>query len=126
MENIKSNGIKAGDIFYTSWGYDQTNYEFIIVKEISKTGKTAICQRCTHQDMGSTGQCNIQKPISDTFGDCFRMQIQQRSYNGGQIVLRGSYPFCGDGKTSTGTRLDTFWKWDGKRTFYETDSQFGH
>jgi len=33
-------GIKKGDIFGTSWGYDQTQYNFVIVTEVSPTGKT--------------------------------------------------------------------------------------
>ena len=115
-------GIEKDDIFYTSWGYDQTNYEYIMVLELSKTGKTAICQRCTHEQVGNTRQANIQKPVPIPFGDTFRMHV--RKYKDGSI-LRGSYPFCADGKMSS-TRLGTFWKWDGETTFYETDSRFGH
>ncbi len=36
--------IKKGDIFYTSWGYDQTNYDYIVVMEVSPTGKTVYLQ----------------------------------------------------------------------------------
>lgn len=120
-----NNGIKEGDIFYTSWGYDQTNYEYIIIKKISPSGKTAICQRVTHEQMGYSGQCHIQKPKPETFGDEFRMRIQNRAWSD-KPFLRGSYPYCCDGKISTGMRLGTFWLWDGERTFYETDTQFGH
>lgn len=35
-----NDSVKIGDVFHTSWGYDQTNVEFFQVKEISKTGKT--------------------------------------------------------------------------------------
>ena len=34
--------LKIGDIFHTSWGYDQTNTEYFQVVKISPTGKT--CQ----------------------------------------------------------------------------------
>lgn len=33
--------VKVGDIFYSSWGYDQTNVDFYEVLSVSKTGKTA-------------------------------------------------------------------------------------
>lgn len=31
---LKTNPVKVGDIFYTSWGYDQTNVEFYQVLEV--------------------------------------------------------------------------------------------
>lgn len=33
--------VKVGDIFYRSWGYDQTNVNFYQVVELSPSGKTA-------------------------------------------------------------------------------------
>ena len=39
-EENKNDSVKLGDVFHTSWGYDQTNTEFFKVIEISKTGKT--------------------------------------------------------------------------------------
>ena len=32
--------VKKGDIFYNSWGYDQTNIDFYQVVDITKTGKS--------------------------------------------------------------------------------------
>jgi hypothetical protein len=130
MENTNGNGIKAGDVFYTSWGYDQTNYDYVVVKSVSPTGKTAVCQRASHQNMGYGCQANIQRPTTEGFGDEFRMQV--RVYGNGhctpeqapQVHLTGSYPFCGTGTGSK--RLGTFSQWDGKRNFEETDSMFGH
>jgi len=115
--------VKKGDLFYTSWGYDQTNYDYILVLEISKTGKTAICQMAKADNVGYSGQAYIQKPKPEGYGDKFRMRIER--YNG-EIHLRGSYPFIHTGKLEDGKRLDTFWKTDGKETFYETDTMFGH
>jgi hypothetical protein len=34
-------GVKVGDVFYNSWGYDQTNIDFYVVTRLSATGKTA-------------------------------------------------------------------------------------
>ena len=33
----KSNPVKVNDIFYTSWGYDQTNIDFYMVVDITKS-----------------------------------------------------------------------------------------
>lgn len=37
----KSDSAKVGDVFHSSWGYDQTNTEYYKIVSISKTGKTA-------------------------------------------------------------------------------------
>ena len=39
-EKINDLGIKVGDIFYMSWGYEQTNVDFFRVKELK--GKTQV------------------------------------------------------------------------------------
>lgn len=108
--------IKAGDLFYASWGYDQTNYDYILVLEISKSGKTAKCIRTGFQYLGASQIYNIQKPETKPFGDIFQLKIDGKS-------LRGSYPFLPNGKGSK--RFGTFHKVDRER-FYETDSLFGH
>lgn len=40
QEKNKNDSVKVGDVFNSSWGYDQTNIEFYKVVSISKTGKT--------------------------------------------------------------------------------------
>lgn len=118
----KEQEVECGDIYYTSWGYDQTNYDYIQIIKISKSGKSCICKRTSHDDKGRTETCYIQKPNNKTFGDEFRMRIQ--SFHN-QITLRGSYPFCHSAKRES-MRLDTFFKAKENQTFYETDSRFGH
>lgn len=39
LENAKDKAL-IGDVFHSSWGYDQTNTEYYKIVEISKTGKT--------------------------------------------------------------------------------------
>jgi len=39
LEN-KNDSAKVGDVFHSSWGYDQTNTEYYKIVSISKTGKT--------------------------------------------------------------------------------------
>lgn len=110
--------ICKGDIFYTMWGYDQTNTDLIIVDSISKTGKTAICKRCkaTTADIPDSQQIGIE-PIREGYGETFRMRIEERK---GKTQLRGSYLLCPEYK-----RLDTFWKWEGEK-LSETHPMFGH
>ena len=36
-EVVQSNPVKVNDIFYTSWGYDQTNIDFYMVVEVLKS-----------------------------------------------------------------------------------------
>lgn len=122
-DNFESD-IKVGDLFYTSWGYDQTNYDFIIVDRISPTRKTAICRRAHYEILGSgsSGTYDIQKPIHKGFGKSFKMRIE---YYQDKIRLRGSYIFCG-GEDSESKRLDTFRKVEPNQKFYETNPQFGH
>lgn len=110
--------IKRGDIFKTSWGYDQTNYDYIAVIEVSATGKTAICQRTDFVHMGQSCQTNEQMPVFSPFGEKFTMQVRP----GFRLV--GSYPYCHTGEGSR--RHDTFSKVSKFETFHETDSRFGH
>jgi hypothetical protein len=115
--------MKKGDLYYTSWGYDQTNYDYIMVLGVSKSGKTVKAQKAKSQYLGSEYQTNKQLPLQETFGDIFQMKVKE-GYSG-DIVLRGSYPFCNDGSMEH-KRLDTFYKVAEGQTFNETMSEFGH
>lgn len=113
--------VKVGDLFSTSWGYDQTNYDYIIVTAVSPTGKTVKARRTGYSDEGYSGQSYIQKPVAKAFGETFQLKVS--IYNG-KVNLVGSYPF---GHTGEGyKRMGSFHKVKEGETFYETDSQFGH
>jgi hypothetical protein len=115
--------IKRGDLFYTSWGYDQTNYDFVVVKKLSPTKKTAICQMAKYEGLGSCGQSNIQRPKPKGFGEIFRMKVELPTSKEWvkEVQLRGSYPYVQGSR-----RRDTFWKHKKGGVYYETDPQFGH
>lgn len=114
--------LKRGDVFYTSWGYDQTNYDYIVILSIK--GQFAICQRTSSLHMGNSGQCNVQEPIFCPFGDTFRMKIKKDRES---FYLRGSYPYCHDGKFDGGRgRLDSFYKHKEGSQYHETMAAFGH
>jgi len=131
QELVQVEKIKVGDVFVTSWGYDQTNYDYIVVIGLSPSGKTAICQLAEFENVGFSSQCRIQKPIAKGYGYKFRMKVITRYNN--EIGLRGSYPFCHTEvlrqigtDEKPGLRLGGFSKVNEGDTFWETDSMFGH
>lgn len=115
-----------GKIFYTSWGYDQTNYDFIKVIGLTKSGKSAICQRCYANtiDEESTISTYALQPNGKTFGDKFKMKIGKSSYNC-ENTLRGSFPYCCDGSMKN-KMLATFWECSPKEVYQETRLEYGH
>lgn len=115
---VKNSTIKKGDLYYCSWGYDQTNYDFIVVLGVSKTGKTVTCQRTSALHMGQSSQCDVLEPIFCPFGDVFNLQVRAG-------YLTGSYPFCNDGSMEH-TRMGHFSKHQENNQYFETMAEFGH
>ncbi len=114
--------IKPKQTFYTSWGYDQTNYDFIVVEKVSPTGKTCICRRAKLAENIPEEQTWKQRPKPEGYGKSFRMKI--KSYDD-SLSLRGSYIFCG-GEDSDHKRYGWFSLVKEGDYFHETDSRFGH
>jgi len=106
--------IKIGDIFYASWGYDQTNIDFVQVIGISPSGKTAICKRATEKIVSHEDAMAETIVPGDLIGSSFRLKIGQinspDSSRHGEIQLRGSLP-------DMPRSVMSFWKWDGKPLF---------
>ena len=113
---IANHNIKPGDYFVTSWGYDQTNYDYLVVNSISPTGKTATCQMANPIYMGEAGQCDALTP-GCAYGIKFRMKID------GKDTLRGSYPYCCD---QDDFRMGYFSKTRLGEVHYQTMPEFGH
>ena len=111
---VSTTQVKPGAYFYTSWGYDQTNIDFIVVVKVSPTGKTAQCRRASKIDAGG-GQGQDAIMAGTAYGEPFTMKVRDDG------VLRGSYPYCEGGK-----RLDTFWPLKLGEVKHETNSYFGH
>jgi hypothetical protein len=116
---------QIGQTFETSWGFDQTNFDFIMIVGFTKSKKSAICQRCYSKENEEKSNMvySALQPTKNGFGDKFKMKIQERS--NGEISLRGSYPFCNDGKMSS-KRLGTFYPTAEGSVYMETNPQFGH
>lgn len=124
--------MEIGDVFYHSWGYDQINIDFIVVVGFTKSGKSAICQRCKSiNDPLRESFCEFAlKPTGEAFGDKFRMRIHKSDLTN-VVILRGSYPYLHNGKikSEAGQKivlLGTFFPTTKEEFFYETKPQFGH
>ena len=112
LENTK---VKAGDIFYESWGYDQTNIDFCVVEQVSPTGKTVLCKMMSQKTVPREGFAPMSEHVipDKPYGPLFRLHVRTRS--NGDTSLVGKYPYArGD------TRPGYFTKWDGK-PLYQSD-----
>ena len=132
--------VKKGDVFETSWGYDQTNYDFIVVEEISPSGKTALCKRAYVKYVSEESHLtqDALRPTKESYGLPFRMRIErpQSKHFKGQVWLRGSYPFLSRFEEDwsdeqkkgwlKSKRLDSFSKVEPDRSYFQTNSMFGH
>lgn len=59
-------GVKVGDVFYDSWGYEQTNIDFYQV--VGLRGETQIILRPIHSAGRAIGFCSeMIKPVKDSF-----------------------------------------------------------
>jgi hypothetical protein len=112
-----------GDVFYTSWGYDQTNYDFLVVESVSGTGKTAYCRMAVVDCVSTNGFVDELKPRVTGYGITFPMRIKE-GYAGDGAALRGSYPFCKNDQTAK--RLGTFMRVDKNRIYGQTNPMVGH
>lgn len=116
--------LHVGQIFYASWGYDQTNIDFVQVVSVSKTGKTVICRR-----LGSKRIDASHVIPTEPYGKPFRLKVKKGKEISAikesvastfqAIWLRGSYPFAGDSM-----RMDSFSVYH--RPVYETPIGLGH
>ena len=107
---------KVGDIIYTRWGYDETNYDFAQIVEVSKTRKTVKAQMMKAKIVDTRRTTSGIVP-TDEYGNKFRLYVRKGWR--GQPTFRGQYPFINGFHDSK--RMGSFRAWDGK-TVYETDS----
>ena len=114
QEEIAQADIKRGDYFSTSWGYDQTNIDYLIV--VGVTAKTAMCRMADAIYVGESGTSDVLMP-GTAYGDVFRMKIS------GKDSLVGSYPYC---RGHSSKRMGYFSKTTLTETRQQTMAQFGH
>lgn len=109
--------IKKGDIFYMSWGYDQTNADFFQV--IKLVGKTMVEIRsiCSKSVNDETTYSDV-VPVKDSFqdndiwsnGKPMKKKVKD-GYNGSPAIKIANYANA--------------YLWDGKPC-HETNPMFGH
>lgn len=104
--------VKVNDIFYASWGYEQTNIDFVKVIGISASGKTvkavSIGAKTIKQltDMSETVAPDPDHVISK---EPVNLKITKSTWNATpEILLRGSYHYSSDG---TSKHLGTLWRY---------------
>ncbi len=108
----ENDSAKVGDIFHTSWGYDQTNIEHFQIKKISPSGKTCMVQQIGSSTVkGSEGfmsESVVPDPSVVIVEELCRVKIErhtefnyltQKREAIGEIGLRGSVWYAsGHGK----------------------------
>jgi hypothetical protein len=120
-----SGSVRPGDIFYASWGYDQTNIDFMKVISVSPSGKTVICQMLSKKYVEQNGPSGDRVVPGEPFGITFRMQVRPGSkFNNSSVSLVGSYPYV-QGEYGASMHRKMVFPYAG-RSMYQTDSMFGH
>lgn len=114
QEENKSDYLKVGDVFYSSWGYEQTNTDFYKVVEISKTRKTCKVVQVGAESIGDKAKiahdmCDEAIPDPKKIIDDRKQTLKiEREHmlnpwtnkveGVGEIQLRGSVYYCQDEK----------------------------
>ena len=94
-----TNNIEIGDIFYTSWGYDQTNVDFFEV--VAKTSKMLKLREIKAKKDYRYGYSGLANPIRGSFADD---KIYTRKYDEGNKAVKiddVAYARLWDGKPKT-------------------------
>lgn len=100
-EKQTKDGVKIGDIFVSSWGYEQTNVDFYQVVDIKGTS-TVILRAVGGEFTGYTsGMAGERKPVKDSFTS--DELIIKRVVDG---VIKFSH--------------SNAYLWDGKRSYYNS------
>ena len=104
----KDHDIKVGDIYYTSWGYDQTNIDFY--KVVNVRGSRIDLKELTQQyaDRGNGGYDDRVVP-GDSFADDKIHTVSARA----------------DGTLTSLSSFEYLTKWDGNPK-YQTNPYMGH
>lgn len=110
---VFAKSLKKGQYFRHSWGYDQTNIDFLVIVEVSPSGKSVLCRMAKHIHVGESGIDFAIKPGEAT-GKTFRLKVADGH-------LTGSYPYCGES-----FHRGWFYRIDANDVSYETMPQFGH
>lgn len=67
VEKVNIYGVKVGDIFYSSWGYDQTNIDFFQVVELKGSQMVKVREIAQTTVRTETAMSEYVKPVKDAF-----------------------------------------------------------
>lgn len=105
--------IKVGQIFYESWGYEQTNIDFVKVVGFTKSGKSAICRMMSETITSTEGLSSMAEYVvpDQEYGESFKLRVRKSACNDNPLLV-GSYPYSeGDRK------LGYFYPWEGRPVY---------
>lgn len=108
----EAEGVEIGQIYYASWGYEQTNNDFVKVVGLSPSGKTAIVKRMKTVQTETSSMVGTEIP-TEVFGESFRLKVDMRDRNAekSEPELVGTAPDLG---------YQYFWLWKGEPVHYSS------
>jgi hypothetical protein len=89
-EASANHGVKAGDVFCSSWGYDQTNVDYYQVLSVSNK-TAAFCKIAQLSESDGYLQGNCVPAINQFIGKPFNKLIQKSSVDSGAYIKIASY-----------------------------------
>lgn len=104
----------VGDVFYTSWGYDQTQVEFYKVVALTPSGKSVRVQQVWAKDV-STGD-NPHRSLVPTV---------HKAEDDNGVIPATTHVLLKGGTTAIKVDGHHAWLWDGKPK-YATGHGYGH
>ncbi len=85
-----ADGVHVGDLFYSSWGYDQTNIDFYEVVGL-RGKKTALIRRCPSKSEQTGDMTGGKRPIRcKVYGDTYTVKTKINDYTH-QPAMRDPY-----------------------------------
>tara|TARA_R100000697_G_scaffold21892_3_gene29324 strand:- start:223 stop:573 length:351 start_codon:yes stop_codon:yes gene_type:complete len=116
MRRYKYNNenIKVGDIFYRSWGYDQTNIDYyVVIKKIGKSSAMFACLENKRVD-----------EKSDQYHDAVVPYLPSKNI-GKEFLCRIKYYRDSNDPSININSYSNAYLWDGKPK-YQTNPYYGH
>lgn len=103
--------VKVGDIFYCSWGYDQTNIDYVKVVKINPSGKGVKAVSIGQSKVKDIGYMSeiIEPDPENILSNEFNLRIQERNLSDNEKILRGTYH---KSKDRDWTHFGTLWRYD--------------
>ena len=97
-ETQNAEGVHLGDIFYSSWGYDQTNVDFYQVVALKGKHTIVLRRNKAKKGLSQTSWNGYTRPVRNEF---------ETGYYGEPITVRTKFvDYCGNGKKELRIRVN--------------------